>query len=70
MRFAPSKRTVAEEGRDCSELLIQLAAIRGEITNISKVILKDHLDHCIVDAVRENDESTLSSLKEAIDKWI
>ena len=59
-----------EEGRDCSDVLIQLSAIRAEITNVSKVILKDHLDHCIVEAVRENDEQAIADLKGAIDKLI
>ena len=59
-----------EEGRDCSEILIQLSAVRAEITNVSKVILKEHVDHCIVEAVKENDVETIERLKAAIDKII
>lgn len=63
-------KKMIEEGRDCSDVLIQLSAIRSEITNVSKVILKDHLDHCIVEAVRENDDEAIASLKGAIDRLI
>ncbi|MBR2374814.1 MAG: metal-sensing transcriptional repressor [Clostridia bacterium] len=63
-------KKMVEEGRDCSEVLMQLSAIRSEITNVSKVILKDHLDHCIVDAVKENDEKVIAQLKCAIDRLI
>ena len=63
-------KRMIEEGRDCSDVLIQLSAIRSEITNVSKVILKDHVDHCIVDAVKENDDKTIDKLKGAIDKLI
>ena len=63
------KRMIEEE-RDCSDVLIQLSAIRAELTNVSKVILKDHIDHCIVDAVRENDEVAVENLKGAIDKLL
>lgn len=63
-------KKMIEEGRDCSDVLIQLSAIRSEITNVSKVILKDHIDHCIVDAVKENDEIAIGNLKGAIDKLI
>lgn len=63
-------KRMIEEGRDCSEILIQLSAIRAEITNTSKVILKDHLQHCIVDAIRENDETALEDLMDAVDKII
>lgn len=63
-------KRMIEEGRDCSEILIQLSAVRSEITNVSKVILKDHVDHCIVDAVRENDGEAIDKLKGAIDKLL
>ncbi len=63
-------KKMIEEGRDCGDVLIQLSAIRAQITNVSKVILKDHLDHCIVDAVRKNDEDAIQNLKGAIDKLL
>lgn len=63
-------KKMVEDGRDCSDVLIQLSAIRAEITNVSKVILKDHIDHCIVDAVKEQDDAAIANLKGAIDKLI
>lgn len=63
-------KKMVEDGRDCSDVLIQLSAIRAEITNVSKVILKDHIDHCIVDAVKEQDDAAIDNLKGAIDKLI
>ena len=63
-------KKMVEDGRDCSDVLIQLSAIKSEITGVSKVILKDHIDHCIVDAVKENDEDAIENLKGAIDKLL
>ena len=63
-------KKMIEDGRDCSDVLIQLSAIKSEITGVSKVILKDHIDHCIVDAVKENDEDAIENLKEAIDNLL
>ncbi len=63
-------KKMIEEGRDCTEVLVQLSAVRAEITNVSKVILKDHIDHCIVDAAREHDEEAIRRLTEAIDKLL
>ena len=63
-------KKMIEDGRDCSDVLIQLSAIKAEITGVSKVILKDHIDHCIVDAVKENDENAIENLKGAIDKLL
>lgn len=65
-----SVKKMIEDSRDCSDVLIQLSAVRAEIENLSKVILKDHIDHCIVDAVKENDEETIEKLKGAIDRLI
>ncbi|MGN0795950.1 MAG: metal-sensing transcriptional repressor [Christensenellales bacterium] len=65
-----SVKTMVEKGRDCSEILIQLSAVKAEIANTSKVILKDHLDHCIVNAVKSNDETAILQLKAAIDKLL
>ena len=63
-------KKMIEDGRDCSDVLIQLSAIKSEITGVSKVILKDHIDHCIVDAVKDNDEDAIENLKGAIDKLL
>ncbi len=63
-------KKMIEAGRDCSDVLIQLSAVKSEIANTSKVILKDHLDHCIVRAIRENDEETMQHLKAAIDQLL
>ena len=63
-------KKMIEDGRDCSDVLIQLSAIKSEITGVSKVILKDHIDHCIVDALKENDEDAIEQLKGAIDKLL
>lgn len=56
-----------DDGRDCAEVLIQLAAVRSALNNICKIILKDHMDHCIVDAVAKGDRATLDELDKAID---
>lgn len=63
-------RTMVEDGRDCSEVLIQIAAVRSAINNIGKLILKEHISHCVVDAVETGDEQCLIDLEDAINKFI
>ncbi len=65
-----SVKKMVEDGRDCSEVLVQIAAVRSAINNIGKVILQDHMRHCIVEAVEEGDEATIESLCQAIDKFV
>ncbi len=63
-------RTMIEDGRDCSEVLVQIAAVRSAINNIGKIILEDHINHCVVDAIETGDEQVLKDLNEAIKKFI
>jgi len=65
-----SVRNMVEEGRDCSEVLIQIAAVRSAIDNTGKLILQDHLKHCIVDAAAEGDQQAIDDLCQAIDKYM
>lgn len=63
-------KKMVEDGEDCSEVLIQLAAVKSAINNTGKVILKDHMDHCIIHAVEDGNTEMLDELTSAIDKFI
>ena len=63
-------KRMVEEGHDCSEVLIQLAAVRSALDSTGKVILKDHMRHCIVDAVAAGDDAYIEDLCQAIDKFV
>ena len=63
-------KTMIEDGRDCSEVLIQIAAVRSAINNIGKIILEDHIRHCVVDALETGDQKVLDNLDEAINKFV
>ena len=51
-----SVKRMVERGEDCSEVLIQLAA--------------NHISHCIVEAIEENDMAAVDALNDAIDCFI
>lgn len=65
-----SIKRMIEDGRDCSEVLIQLSAVKSAINNTGKVILQDHIEHCIVGAVESGDNEALEELSKAIDRFI
>ena len=56
-----SVKRMVERGEDCSEVLIQLAAVRN---------MKNHISHCIVEAIEENDMAAVDALNDAIDCFI
>ena len=65
-----STKRMIEDGRDCSEILIQLSAVDAAIKAVQRIILKDHLEHCIVDAVKEGDTAALERLNKAVEQFI
>lgn len=65
-----SIRRMVEDGRACSEVLVQLSAVKSAINNTGKVILKDHIEHCLVDAVECGDMEAIADLTEAIDRFM
>ena len=65
-----SIKRMVEDGRDCSEVLIQLSAVKSAINNTGKIILQDHIEHCIVDAVEHGDRNAIKELEKAIDRFM
>lgn len=63
-------KRMVEEGRDCSEVLIQLAAVRSAVNSTGKLLLQDHILHCVADAVRTGDQTVLDDLSAAIDQFV
>lgn len=63
-------KRMIEDGRDCSEVLIQLSAVIAALNSTGKVILKDHMDTCIIDAVESGDKTAIENLSRAIDIFI
>ena len=59
---------MVEDGRDCSEVLVQLAAVRSALNNTAKIILKDHLEHCIT--ASDSSAEQLAEMNDAIDRFI
>mgnify|MGYP002520502879 CR=1 FL=1 len=65
-----SVKRVVEDGRDCAEVLVQIAAVKSAMNNVGKVILQDHMRHCMVDAVAAGDADAIDDLCQAIDKFM
>lgn len=63
-------RKMVEDGADCSDVLIQLAAVKSAVNNIGKEILKEHLSHCVVDALETGNGAAMEALNTAIDKFM
>ncbi|KAF5033218.1 Copper-sensing transcriptional repressor RicR [anaerobic digester metagenome] len=68
-----SIKVMIEENRDCTEILIQIAAVRSALNSVGKLLLDDHIQYCVLEALEEgsNDQDEiLNNLKDAISKFI
>lgn len=65
-----SVKNMVEDGRDCSEVLIQLSAVKAEIANTSKEILKQHMRDTIQDAVNQEDLDKIKEIGRDLDLFL
>lgn len=65
-----SVKRMLEDGEDCADVLVQIAAVKSEINNAGKALLKEHLEHCIVEAVAQNDIDSIEKMNKAIDYFM
>ncbi|MBQ3156141.1 MAG: metal-sensing transcriptional repressor [Clostridia bacterium] len=63
-------RGMVEADRDCSEVLTQIAAVKAAVNSIGRAVLKEHISHCIVDAVQSGDEQAIAELNAALDRFM
>jgi DNA-binding FrmR family transcriptional regulator len=60
-----------DEDKECPDILIQIAAVKAALTKAGGVILEDHIEHCLVEAVKSGDiEPQLEELKAALQKLL
>ena len=64
-------KTMVQENRPCPDVLIQVAAVRGGLDKVARLILDEHLSQCISRAVEEgNIDVEVEALKKALDRFI
>ncbi len=50
-------RRLVEEDTYCVDVLTQISSIHEALRGVGKVIMRDHLQHCVTDALRACDEA-------------
>lgn len=53
-----------EERRPCLDLAQQLHAVEKAISQAKKILIQDHIDHCLEDAVGELDQDKQRTIDE------
>ncbi|MBR4768433.1 MAG: metal-sensing transcriptional repressor [Lachnospiraceae bacterium] len=63
-------KRMLEADEDCSEVLIQLSAVRSALNGLGKQIINEHLEHCIHHAIEEGDVKAVEDFQAAIEKYL
>jgi DNA-binding FrmR family transcriptional regulator len=64
-------KAMVQESRPCPDILVQLAAVRGGLDRVARLILDEHLSECVSRAAAEgNIDAEIEELKAALDRFI
>ncbi|MFM7471504.1 MAG: metal-sensing transcriptional repressor [Nodosilinea sp.] len=64
-------KTMVQESRPCPDVLVQIAAVRGALDRVARIILDDHLTECITRAALVgNIDREMAELKAALDRFL
>ena len=62
---------MVENGKECSDLLIQVSAVRAAINKVGGLILENHSKECITKALNKDDsENAINELVDTMVRFI
>ena len=63
-------RRMVKDERDCNEVLNQIAAVTSALNSVSRLILQEHIEECVTEAVKCGDKKILEDLNKLLAKLI
>ncbi|NJM58464.1 MAG: metal-sensitive transcriptional regulator [Synechococcales cyanobacterium RU_4_20] len=64
-------KRMVQEHEHCPDVLIQVAAVRGALDRVARIILDEHLTQCVVRAAKEgNIEAEVAELQAALNRFL
>jgi DNA-binding FrmR family transcriptional regulator len=62
---------MVDEGKPCPDILIQLAAVRGALDQVGRIVLEDHMESCLLEvAGGDHPSNGWLEMKRALDLYL
>lgn len=64
-------KTMVQQSTPCPDVLLQIAAVRGALDRVARIVLDEHLTECIARAAKDgNIDDEIEQLKAALDRFM
>ncbi|WP_066382690.1 MULTISPECIES: metal-sensitive transcriptional regulator [unclassified Anabaena] len=64
-------KSMVQQNSPCPDVLLQIAAVRGALDKVARIVLDEHLTECIARAAKEGDiDVEITQLKAALDRFL
>ena len=57
-----------DENRYCGDILVQIAAVESALTSFGHLVLKEHMETCVQEKIKQGDEDVIEETLELIKK--
>ena len=59
-----------DEDRYCGDILIQLAAVESAVKAVSREVMQDHLESCVVDRIQSGDTEVIGEVMDLFKRFM
>lgn len=64
-------KSMVQQNSPCPDVLLQIAAVRGAIDKVARIVLDEHLTECVARAAKDgNIDAEMEELKAALDRFL
>jgi DNA-binding FrmR family transcriptional regulator len=64
-------RKMVDDDRYCIDVLTQVSAVQSALDSVALVLLKDHTEHCVAEAIRSGEgDDKVRELSEAVERLV
>ena len=62
-------KQMVEDDRYCADVLVQLAAVEKAVAAISREIMQDHLETCVVERIQAGDTEVIAEVMDLLRRF-